>query len=261
MRCDVLTLFPEMVEAVLNASILKRGRERGLLEVRVVNLRDYAEGPHRVADDYPYGGGAGMVIKPEPVFRAIEARRAEGEDLRLVLLSPQGRRFTQAVAKEFAAEPRRLVFLCGRYEGIDERVRVGLAPEELSVGDYVLTGGELAALIVIDASARLVPGVLGDPQSAELDSFSRWLLDYPQYTRPPTFRGMEVPEILLSGNHGAIEAWRRARALENTYVKRPDLLERASLTPEERRILHGFVERPPARTQRLGPTQQEEKQP
>lgn len=238
MRCDILTLFPEMVEAVLDASILKRAREKGLLDIRVLNLRDYAEGRHKIADDYPYGGGAGMVMKPEPVFRAVETVRAQGDDLRLVLLSPQGRPFTQAVAEEFAQEPKRVVFLCGHYEGIDERVRIGLAPEELSVGDYVLTGGELAALIVVDASARLIPGVLGDQQSAAADSFSGSLLDYPHYTRPPVFRGLDVPEVLLSGNHQAIQAWRRAQAIRNTYDKRPDLLAQATLTPEDRRVLN-----------------------
>ena len=238
MRCDVLTLFPEMVEAVLDASILKRAREKGLLDVRAVNLRDYAEGRHRITDDSPYGGGAGMVLKPEPIFQAVEAIRAQGDEIRLVMLSPQGRPFTQAMAEEFAKESRRVVFLCGHYEGIDERVRIGLAPEELSVGDYVLTGGELAALIVVDASARLIPGVLGDQQSAAADSFSGSLLDYPQYTRPPVFRGMDVPEVLLSGNHQAIQAWRRAQAIRNTYDKRPDLLGQATLTPEDRRVLN-----------------------
>lgn len=238
MRCDILTLFPEMVSAVLDSSILKRAREKGLLDVRAVNLRDYAAGRHKIADDAPYGGGAGMVMKPEPVFRAVETLRAEGDDLRLVLLSPQGRPFTQALAAEFAKEPRRVVFLCGHYEGIDERVRIGLEPEELSVGDYVLTGGELAALIVVDASARLIPGVLGDEQSAATDSFSDSLLDYPQYTRPPVFQGLDVPEVLLSGNHQAIQAWRRAQAIRNTYDKRPDLLAQATLTPEDRRVLN-----------------------
>jgi tRNA (guanine37-N1)-methyltransferase len=243
MRCDILTLFPEMVEAVLNASILKRARSKGLLQISVVNLRDYAEGLHKVADDTPYGGGAGMVMKPEPVFRAVDALRARGEESRILFMSPQGRPFDQEFAAELATEPRRLVFLCGHYEGIDERVRLGLAPEEVSVGDYVLTGGELAALVVIDASARLVPGVLGDPDSAEADSFSGSLLDYPHYTRPPVFRGMEVPTVLRSGNHQAIEAWRRAQALQNTYTKRPDLLDRAALTAGDRQVLNEISRR------------------
>jgi len=243
MRCDVITLFPEMVEAVLDASILKRGRAKGLLDIRVINLRDYADGRHKVADDSPYGGGAGMVLKPEPVFRAVDALRASGEKLLIVLMSPQGRKFTQAMAQAFAEDSRRLVFLCGHYEGIDERVRVGLQPDEVSVGDFVLTGGELAALVILDATARLIPGVLGDLQSAQADSFSGSLLEYPHYTRPPEFRGMEVPEVLLSGNHQAIEAWRRAEALRNTLLKRPDLLEQAQLTQDDQRILSEFSRR------------------
>src|SRR5438132_9653189 len=170
MQCDIITLLPGMVEAVLRASILARAREKGLLDVRAVNLRDYAEGRHKVADDYPYGGGVGMVLKPEPVFRAVEDLRARHGDVRLVLMTPQGRTLTQAVAAEFAVETRRVVFLCGHYEGIDERVRMGLAPEELSVGDYVLTGGELAALIVVDAAARVIPGGRGECLSAGADS-------------------------------------------------------------------------------------------
>ncbi|MBI3809925.1 MAG: tRNA (guanosine(37)-N1)-methyltransferase TrmD [Nitrospirae bacterium] len=240
MRCDILTLFPDMVEAVVGVSIVGRARENGRVDVRAVNLREYAEGRHKVADDYPYGGGAGMVLKPEPIFRAVDDLRARHGDLRLVMMSPQGRLFTQAVAEEFAVEPRCVVFVCGHYEGIDERVRQGLAPEELSVGEYILTGGELAALIVVDASARLVRGVLGDEQSAQEESFAGSLLDYPHYTRPPVFRGLEVPAILRSGDHQAIRAWRRAQSLWNTYSKRPDLLERAELTPEDRQVLNEF---------------------
>jgi tRNA (guanine37-N1)-methyltransferase len=232
-----------MVEAVLAASILKRAREKNLLDVRVINLRDYAEGRHKVADDYPYGGGAGMVMKPEPVFRALDALHTEGEERRLILMSPQGRRFTQAVAGEFSRETKRFVFLCGHYEGIDERVRLGLSPEEVSVGDFVLTGGELPALLILDATVRLIPGALGDPQSALADSFSDSLLDYPHYTRPPVFRGMEVPDVLLSGNHQAIEAWRRSEALRNTWEKRPDLLVQAPLTPADRETLNEFSRR------------------
>jgi tRNA (guanine37-N1)-methyltransferase len=242
MRCDILTLFPETVSAVIDASILKRARTKGLLDVRVINLRDYADGRHKVADDYPYGGGAGMVLKPEPVFRAMDAIRA-GDELRVLMMSPQGKRFTQAMAQELAGEDRRIVFLCGHYEGIDERVRLGLAPEEISIGDFVLTGGELPALVILDAAARLIPGVLGDAQSAEADSFVGSLLDYPHYTRPPAFRGLEVPDVLLSGDHQAIENWRRAEALRNTLTKRPDLLERAALTSEDQRILNEFSRR------------------
>lgn len=240
MRCDILTLFPEMVEAVLGASILGKARSRGLLDVRAVNLRAYAEGRHKVADDAPYGGGAGMVLKPEPIFRAVDDLRARHGELRLVMMSPQGRLFTQAVAEEFAVESRRVVLVCGHYEGIDDRVRQGLAPEEVSVGEYILTGGELAALVVVDASARFVPGVLGDEQSAQEESFAGALLEYPQYTRPPVFRGLAVPEILRSGNHQAIRAWRRAQSLWATYAKRPDLLEQAELTPEDRRVVSTF---------------------
>jgi tRNA (guanine37-N1)-methyltransferase len=243
MRCDILTLFPEMLSGVLDASILKRGRAKGLVTVRVVNLRDYTEGRHKVADDYPYGGGAGMVLKPEPVFRAVDAIRAGGEELRILLMSPQGRRFTQDMAQELAEDSRRLIFLCGHYEGIDERVRLGMSLEEVSIGDFVLTGGELPALLMLDAAARLVPGVLGDETSAQADSFMGSLLDYPQYTRPSEFRGLEVPEVLLSGNHQAIEGWRRAEALRNTFSKRPDLLEHASLTLEDQRILNEISRR------------------
>jgi tRNA (guanine37-N1)-methyltransferase len=248
MRCDILTLFPEMLSGVLDASILKRGRTKGLLTVRVVNLRDYTAGRHKVADDYPYGGGAGMVLKPEPVFRAVDAIRADGEELRILLMSPQGRRFTQDMAQELADESRRLIFLCGHYEGIDERVRLGLSPEEVSVGDFVLTGGELPALIMIDAAARLIPGVLGDATSTQAESFTGSLLDYPHYTRPSEFRGLEVPDVLRSGNHQAIEGWRRAEALRNTFSKRPDLLESASLTLDDQRILNEFSRRSPAWT-------------
>lgn len=238
LRCDILTLFPDMVAPVLGQSMLKRAQEKGLLEVAVRNLRDYTLDRHQVADDAPYGGGAGMVMKAEPVFRAVEALRAEqGGGLRLILPSPQGRPFSQAMAEEFRREPRRLVFICGHYEGLDERVRIGLGPEEVSVGDYVLTGGELAALVMVDAAARLVPGVLGDPQSAAAESFAESLLDYPHYTRPAELRGLGVPEVLLSGNHEAVRRWRRKEALRSTWLKRPDLLRDRLLTDEDRRLL------------------------
>lgn len=243
LRCDIITLFPDLVQPVLGQSMLKRAQEKGLLEARVHNLRDYTEGRHLVADDTPYGGGAGMVMKAEPVFRAVEALRRQygesgaGMSLRLLLPSPQGRPFTQRLAEEFRDERRRLVFVCGHYEGIDERVRIGLEPEEVSVGDYVLTGGELPALVMIDAAVRLIPGVLGDPESAERDSFAESLLDYPHYTRPAELRGLPVPEVLLSGNHEAIRLWRRKEALRSTYRKRPDLLHDRSLTDEDRRLI------------------------
>lgn len=248
LRCDIITLFPDLVQPVLGQSMLKRAQEKGLLEARVHNLRDYTEGRHLVADDTPYGGGAGMVMKAEPVFRAVEALRRQygesgsGESLRLLLPSPQGRPFTQRLAEEFRDERRRLVFVCGHYEGIDERVRIGLEPEEVSVGDYVLTGGELPALVMIDAAVRLIPGVLGDPESSERDSFAEPLLDYPHYTRPAELRGLPVPEVLLSGNHEAIRLWRRKEALRSTYRKRPDLLHDRSLTDEDRRLIEEIVE-------------------
>lgn len=238
MRCEVLTLFPDMVLPVLGQSMLKRAQEKGLLEVRVRNLRDYTLDRHQVADDAPYGGGAGMVMKAEPIFRAVDALRQEyGADLRLLLPSPQGRPFTQRLAEELRDERRRLVFLCGHYEGIDERVRVGLEPEEVSIGDYVLTGGELPALVMIDAAVRLIPGVVGDPESVLAESFTDSLLDFPQYTRPPEVRGLAVPEVLVSGNHEAIRRWRRKEALRGTYVKRPDLLRDRLLSEEDRRLL------------------------
>lgn len=248
MRCDILTLFPEMVTPVLGQSILKRAQEKGLLEVRVRNLRDYTFDRHKVADDVPYGGGAGMVMKAEPVFRAVDALREEYSQagdgsgaLRVLMPTPQGRPFTQDYARNLAGERRRLVFLCGHYEGIDERVRLGLNPEEVSLGDYVLTGGELPALVIIDAAARLVPGVLGDPESAAHESFADSLLDYPQYTRPPEVRGLTVPEVLLSGHHEAIRIWRRREALRNTYVKRPDLLRDRVFNEEDQRLLDEIV--------------------
>jgi tRNA (guanine37-N1)-methyltransferase len=218
--------------------MLKRAQEKGLLEVRVRNLRDYTLDRHQVADDAPYGGGAGMVMKAEPIFRAIDVLRQEhGGDLRLLLPSPQGRPFTQSLAEELRDDRRRLVFVCGHYEGIDERVRVGLAPEEVSIGDYVLTGGELPALVMIDAAVRLIPGVVGDPESVLAESFADSLLDFPQYTRPPEVRGLAVPEVLLSGNHEAIRRWRRKEALRSTYLKRPDLLRDRLLSEEDRRLL------------------------
>lgn len=247
MRCDVVTLFPDLIAAVLGESIMKRAQAKGLLDARIWNLRDFAQDAHQVADDAPYGGGAGMVLKAEPLFRAVEAVRetygeaSPGERLRVLYPSPQGRPFSQRVATELREETRRIVFLCGHYEGVDERVLQGLRPEELSIGDYVLTGGELAALIVIDAVMRLVPGVLGDPESALHDSFSDVLLDYPHYTRPAVVRGMAVPEVLLSGNHEAIRRWRRKEALRSTMQKRPDLIRDRRLSPEDQRLMEEIV--------------------
>jgi len=239
LNIEVLTLFPGMLEGPLNESILKRGREKGLLNITVRNIRDYTDDKHKTADDSPYGGGAGMVLKPAPIFKAIEAIKAEhpGEPFLTILLSPQGRLFDQQRAEELSGETRRIVLLCGHYEAIDERVIDALVDQELSIGDYVLTGGELAALVVIDAAARLLPGVLGDEESAYRDSFGDGLLDHPHYTRPAEYLGRKVPEVLLSGNHADIDKWRRREALKATLKKRPDLLETADLTDEDREIL------------------------
>jgi len=244
MLFQVLTTFPKMIEAVVGESILGRARQKGMIEVQAVNLRDFTADKHRTTDDAPFGGGPGMVMKPEPVFKAVESlvARARGGRPRVLLMTPQGRRFDQPMAAQLARESH-LIIICGRYEGVDERIREHLVTDEISVGDYVLTGGELAALIVIDAVARLVPGVLGDASSAENESFSSGLLEYPQYTRPAEFRGYKVPEVLLSGNHEQIRKWRREQALERTLRRRPDLLGTAPLTEEDRRILDQIRER------------------
>jgi len=237
MQCDIVTLFPEMLRPIFDQSILMRAIKNGFLDVRVHQLRDYAFDKHRVTDDSPYGGGCGMVLKPEPIFRSLEPIQAERGAIRIILPTPQGRRFDQRMAEDFSRETRSLVFICGHYEGIDARVNSGLDLEEVSVGDYVLTGGELPAALMIDAAARLVPGVLGGALSAQEESFSGSLLEYPHYTRPYEFRGMKVPEVLTSGNHEEIKNWRRRHALENTLKKRPDLLEEAVLTPLEKEWL------------------------
>ena len=236
MKCDVLTLFPDILTAYLNESILKRARDKELLDVNLVNIRDFASGPHRQVDDYPFGGGAGMVLKPEPVFRAMDALKEDGEPRRVVLLSPQGRPFDQSMAEAYAEEERKFVFICGRYEGIDERVR-SIVDEEVSIGDFVLTGGELGALVIIDAVTRLIPGVLGDEKSIEDESFSWGLLDYPHYTRPREFRGLDVPPVLLSGNHEEIRLWRRREALKKTLEVRPDLIDGAGLSDMDKDMI------------------------
>ncbi len=237
MQCEILTLFPEMVGHVASHSIVKRAQDKGLVSIRVHNIRDFSHDRHRVADDAPYGGGSGMIMKAEPIFRAVDALGQERSQLRIIVPSPQGLPFTQRLAEELSQESRRLVWICGHYEGIDERVLIRLKPEEVSLGDYVLTGGELPALVMIDAAVRLVPGVVGDPASVEQDSFSQPLLDFPHYTKPHTVRGCQVPDVLLSGNHEAIRRWRRKEALRNTYGKRPDLLRQESLTQEDQRLL------------------------
>ncbi len=228
MRFDVLTIFPEIFQGPSSVGMIQKAIDKGLIEFYIHNLRDYAEGPHRQVDDTPFGGGAGMVFKPEPIFHAVETvqRSSQQSSSRVILLSPQGIPFHQKKAEELK-HIEQLILICGRYEGVDERVRDFLIDEEISIGDYVLMGGELAAMVVIEVITRLIPQVLGDPDSARRESFTTGKLDYPQYTRPADFRGMKVPDILLSGNHAEVERWRQEKALENTMKKRPDLLKRA----------------------------------
>ncbi|WP_040948635.1 tRNA (guanosine(37)-N1)-methyltransferase TrmD [Gorillibacterium massiliense] len=256
MRIDVLTLFPEMFDGVFGASILGKAQEKGIVSLNTVNFRDYANNKHNTVDDYPYGGGGGMVLKAEPVFSAIEdllKQNEAGDETpsalaapssteprpRIILMCPQGEPFTQKKAEELSAEEH-IVFICGHYEGYDERIREYLVTDELSVGDYVLTGGELPAMVVIDSVVRLLPGVLGNESSAVTDSFSTGLLEYPHYTRPASFRGWEVPEVLISGHHGNIEAWRREQSLKRTWQRRPDLLESAELTEKEKAMIRSW---------------------
>jgi tRNA (guanine37-N1)-methyltransferase len=236
MRFDILTLFPNMFSSPLRESILGKAIEKGLVEIRTINIRDFALDKHQVVDDTPYGGGQGMVMKIEPIARAIEWVKSQDTSARTVFLTPQGRQFNQDVALALSSRSH-LILLCGRYEGVDERVRELFVDEEFSIGDYILTGGELAAMVVIDAVSRLLPGVLGSDRSAEEDSFCDSLLEYPQYTRPSNFEGSCVPEVLLSGNHSAISLWRRRKALERTSVRRPDLLAKAELSEEDKKLL------------------------
>jgi tRNA (guanine37-N1)-methyltransferase len=265
MQFEVFTLLPEVFLPYLESSILQRARQRGLIDVRVHNIRDYTHDRHHTTDDTPYGGGGGMVMKPEPVFEAVESVlgipsaqaqpipspalapgasvdplfERQGKAVPVILLTPQGRVFTQRVAEELSSHAR-IALLCGRYEGVDERIREHLVTDEISVGDYVLTGGELPALIIIDAVSRLIPGVLGDPTGAEDDSHSMGLLEYPHYTRPPEFRGWQVPEVLLSGDHGKIEKWRREQALARTFNKRPDMIEKAELSEADKKFVESL---------------------
>ena len=243
MQFDIFTILPEVFPPYLESSILQRARQRGLIDVRVHNIRDYTHDKHHNTDDTPYGGGGGMVMKPEPVFEAVEAvlgtSPTRDKVVPVILLTPQGRVFNQRVAEELSRHER-IALLCGRYEGVDERIREHLVTDEISVGDYVLTGGELPALVIIDALSRLIPGVLGDPEGAQDDSHSMGLLEYPHYTRPPEFRGWSVPEILLSGDHGKIERWRREQALLRTLNKRPDMLEKANLSETDKKYLNGL---------------------
>jgi len=222
MEFDILTLFPGIFAGPLDESILKRARENGLVQVRVHNLRDFTHDKHRVVDDRPYGGGPGMLMKPEPIFEAVE--KLQRPDSCVVLMTPQGQPFTQALAGQFAGRPH-LIIICGHYEGVDERVRAALVDEEISIGDYVLTNGALAAAVVVDAVTRLLPGAIGHEQSAADDSFATGLLEGPQYTRPPEFRGMRVPDVLLSGDHGEVAKWRATESQQRTRQRRPDLLE------------------------------------
>ncbi|MDI6753189.1 MAG: tRNA (guanosine(37)-N1)-methyltransferase TrmD [Thermodesulfobacteriota bacterium] len=233
---DVLTIFPGFFTSPLAESLLKKAIDKSLIQVRVKNLRDYAKDKHRMTDDYPYGGGSGMVMKPEPIISAVEEVKAEDPDALSVLLTPQGKRFDQQMAREMSGQ-KHFVLICGRYEGLDERVHLTGADREISIGDYVLTGGEIPALVFIDALSRYIPGFLGCAQSVEEDSFAHGLLEYPQYTRPPVFREMAVPEVLLSGNHAQISRWRRRESLRRTFQRRPDLLERAQLSDEDRAFL------------------------
>ena len=222
-RFDILTIFPEMFASPCGCSLLKKALDRGLIAIQLHDIRSYAEDKHRMTDDAPYGGGGGMVMKVEPIDRALLSVPLIGEEVPIILLTPQGERFSQKMAEELAAYPQ-LVLVCGHYEGVDERVRTQLVNREISIGDYVLTGGELSAMVVVDAVSRLVPGVLGNCESARADSFSMGLLEYPHYTRPAEYRGWKVPEVLLSGNHREIETWRRRESLLRTRKRRPDLL-------------------------------------
>ncbi|MFC6331191.1 tRNA (guanosine(37)-N1)-methyltransferase TrmD [Paenibacillus septentrionalis] len=237
MKIDVLTLFPEMFTGVFNSSILGKAQEKGIVELSAINFRTYSNNKHLTVDDYPYGGGGGMVLKPEPVFAAVEDLQAQADEPpRVILMCPQGERFSQRKAEELS-QYKHMIFICGHYEGYDERIRQHLVTDEISVGDYVLTGGELPAMTVIDSVVRLLPGVLGNETSAVTDSYSTGLLEYPHYTRPAVFRDMKVPDELLSGHHANIEKWRRQQSLLRTLERRPDLLEEAELTDQERKWL------------------------
>lgn len=232
-RFDVLSIFPEMFHSPLNFSLLKKAQEKGLIEIDLHDIRDWAEDKHNMTDDAPYGGGCGMVMKVEPVERALAAvKRAEVQSL-VLLMTPQGETFNQKIATRLAEE-KHIIIICGRYEGVDERIREHLADREISIGDYILTGGELSALVVIDAVSRLIPGVLGNDASATTESFSQGLLEYPQYTRPADYKGWTVPDVLVSGNHAQIERWQRIEAIKRTWLRRPDLLEKVELSERDK---------------------------
>ena len=235
-RFDVLSIFPEMLQSPLGYSLLKKAQEKGLIEIGLHDIRNWAEDKHKMTDDAPYGGGCGMVMKVEPVERALSAIRREDQKPQVILLTPQGETFNQKIAAELAGF-QQLIMICGRYEGFDERIRRHLADREISIGDYILTGGELPALILIDAIARLIPGVLGNDESISAETFSGGLLEYPQYTRPAQYKSWGVPDVLVSGNHAEIERWRRVESIKRTWLKRPDLLEGATLSGEDQDIL------------------------
>lgn len=240
-RFDILSVFPEMFESPFYSSILKRARDKGLVEIHLHNIRDYATDKHKMTDDAPYGGGGGMVMKVEPIERALASIIPSRDDTAsVVLLTPQGKTFDQNLAGELSVYSR-IVLICGHYEGVDERVRTYLVDREISIGDFVLTGGELSAMVIVDAVTRLVPGVLGNNESSSSDSFSTGLLEYPHYTRPANYREWQVPDVLLSGNHREIQAWRRKESLKRTYLRRPDLIEKIELSEEDRKILDEII--------------------
>ncbi len=244
MRFDIFTLFPGLFAGVFDESIVKRAQQAGLVRIDLHNIRDYATGRHRVTDDTPYGGGGGMIMKPEPIFAAAEAVLGDPMgQVPILLMTPKGRPFTQRIARELSNHPR-LALICGRYEGIDERVHQHLATDEISIGDYVLAGGEVPAMVVVEAITRLIPGVLGDPSATFEDSHAEGLLEYPQYTRPPVFRDHAVPPVLLSGNHADIVRWRRRESLRQTWKRRPDLLRKIPLSDEDLKFL-AFLEQEP----------------
>lgn len=242
MNIDVLSIFPEMFEGVLGHSILKKASDKGAVQYNIVNFREFANDKHQTVDDYPYGGGAGMVLKPQPIFDAVThlTEQAKSTSPRVILMCPQGERYTQKKAEQLAQEEH-LIFICGHYEGYDERIREHIITDEISIGDYVLTGGELGAMVVIDSVVRLLPGVLGSEQSHLQDSFSTGLLEHPHYTRPADFRGMKVPEVLVSGNHKLIEDWRMKESMRRTLNRRPDLLENANLTDQQKKWLDKLI--------------------
>lgn len=243
MHVDILTLFPEMFSGVFNTSILKRAQEKRKFSHQLINFREFAQNKHQKVDDYPYGGGAGMVLTPQPIFDAVEAiKNYRHTNPRIILMCPQGEPYSQKKAEELAKDDH-LIFICGHYEGFDERIREYLVTDEISIGDYVLTGGELGAMVVIDSVIRLLPGVLGNQQSAPEDSFSTGLLEHPHYTRPANFRGMSVPDVLLSGNHAKIDEWRKKQSLKRTYERRKDLFENLTLSDVDQKMLNDIIEK------------------